>query len=177
MEINSPKKLYGSRYSKGYSLIEMIIYVALMSIISLLIVNTVLSFTKSYRTVSTLRAVESSALDTLERLSRDIRGATVIDDANSTFNVNPGVLTLTQSIGGISTTTRFYVQGGVMKVDVNGTYIGPLTSRGSAVQSLIFTKLNNGVSTGVKIDLTVTATSSTITRTKNYHTTILLKSF
>lgn len=162
---------------KGYTLVEMVIYVALMSIISLLIVNTVLSFTKSYRNVSTLRAVESSALDTLERLSRDVRNATSINDGSSTFGSNPGVLTLIQTSATVSTTTRYYVENGVMKVDVNGVYVGPLTTRGTTVQSIVFRKLDNGVSTGVKIDMTVSATSGTITRTKSYHTTILLKSF
>lgn len=163
--------------SRGYTLVEMIIYVALMSVISLLIVNTVLSFTKSYRNVLTLRTVESSALDTLERMSRDIRGATSIDTANSTLGTSPGVLTLIQTTASVSTTTKYYVQSGVLKVDVNGTYVGPLTSRGSSVQSLTFTKIQNSVSSGVKVDLTITGSAGDTTRTKSYHTTVLLKSF
>src|SRR5438128_2713217 len=120
-------KFWQKTKKAGYTLVEMVIYVALMSVISFLIINTVLSFTKSYREVVALRIVDSGAIDSMERMTRDIRGGAIIDTRNSTLGTNPGILTLTTTTGGVSTTTKFYIQNGSLKIDVNGTYIGPLT--------------------------------------------------
>ncbi|KND48027.1 MAG: hypothetical protein AB201_00295 [Parcubacteria bacterium C7867-006] len=161
----------------GYTLVEMVIYVAVMSIVFLLIVNTVLSFTKSYKGIYVLRIVDGSAVDAMERMTREIRGATSVDTVNSTFGSNPGVLTLVSVSSSNSTTTKFYLDNGVLKVDINGVYSGPLSGVGVSVDSLIFTKLDSGISTAIKIDMIVRGTAGQTTRTKNYHTTILLKIF
>ncbi len=149
----------------------MIIYISLLTIISLVVVNTVVSLSTSYRNLTALRAVEHSGIDAMERMSRDIRSATSIDLTHSTFGSSPSTLTLVQT----STTTKFYVQSGVMKVDVNGTYSGPLTITNSSVTSFILTHLTSSNSDAVKIDLTISGTSGTVTRTKNFHSTIVLR--
>ncbi len=162
----------------GYTLVEMVIYVAIMSIVFLLIVNTVLSFTRSYRDIYALRIVDGSAVDAMERMTREIRGSTSVDTVNSVLGSSPGALTVLASYEGVvSTTTKFYLDNGVLKVDVNGVYSGPLSGVGVTVNSLVFTKLDSGVTDAVKIDMTVSGTSGTATKVKKYHTTVLLKTF
>lgn len=161
--------------NKGYTLVEMVIYIAIMSVVLLLIVNTVISLSRSYRDLYALRIVDSTAVDSMERMTREIRGATSVDTVNSTFNTNPGVLTLISTLGNTSTTTKFYISNGVLKVDVNGAYSGPLSDVDATIDSLTFVKLDSGVSTAVKIDMTVSGRSGFTVKTKNYHTTILLK--
>lgn len=159
----------------GYSLVEMIIYVSILSIITVSITTTLLSFVASYRDIKALRIVDNSAVDSLERMTRDIRGATIVDDANSTLGSSPGVLTVVTGTGGNSTTTKFYLQSNVIKVDVNGVYSGPITLSGATVSNLTFYKIDNGLSKAVKIDMTVTDTIGTATETKSYHSTVILK--
>jgi type II secretory pathway pseudopilin PulG len=154
---------------KGYSLIEMIVYVTLISVIFLLIVNTLLSFSSSYRQLEANRLLEHTAIDTLERLSRDIRNA-------NTITVNgTGDITLTQSTGSISTTTRIYLQSGDVKLDINGTYFGPLCVRNSQVTNLTFTLATSSEANAVKIDMTVQASSGSVIRTKQFHSTVIAK--
>src|SRR5947207_2763724 len=106
----------------GFSLVEMLVYISILSIVSLLVIHTILSFAKSYRELGVLRVVEHSGMDSMERMTREIRAATSITAANSTLGASPGVLILVSTVGGISTTTKFYVQNGTLKVDVNGVY-------------------------------------------------------
>lgn len=164
-------------YSKtrGYSLIEMVIYVSLLTIIFVASINMLLSFSQSYRTLSALRVAEHSGVDSMERMTRDIRSATSVDSGNSTLGISPGVLTLTATSNGVSTTTKFYVQNGVLKVDVNGAYFGPLTLSSASTTSLIFRLISNGNSDAVRIDMTVLGTVGNITKSKNYHSTIVLQ--
>ena len=159
----------------GYTLVEMIVYVAVISLISLVIVNTTLSFSRSYRHLQALRIVDDSGSGAMERMTRDIRAASTIDVANSTLGSSPGVLTVIATANSISTTTKFYLQNNIAKADVNGSYFGPLTLSTATTTSLVFTKLDSPISHAIKIDMTVVATVGGVTKTKNYHSTIILK--
>lgn len=160
---------------KGYSLVEMVIYVSLITVIFIVAINMLLSFSQSYRTLSALRLAENSAVDSMERMSREIRGATSVDSGNSVLGSSPGVLTLTSTSNGVSTTTKFYIENGVLKVDVNGAYLGPLTLAQASTTNLVFRLLNNGVSSAVKVDLTMEGRAGAVVKTKTYHSTIILK--
>lgn len=160
---------------QGFSLIEMVVYVSVLSVISVLLINMLISITSTYRTVVALRIAEHSGIDSMERMTRDIRGAISVDTANSILGTSPGVLTLVSTYSGVSTTTKFYVDSGVLKVDVNGTYLGPLTLADTSVTNLVFNLLDNGVSQAVKIDITISGTVGVINKSKTYHTTVVLK--
>ena len=164
-----------TKFTKGYSLIEMVIYVSLLTALFIMAINMLLSFSQSYKTLSALRIAEHSAIDSMERITREVRSATSVDSANSTLGTSPGVITLVATSAGVSTTTKFYVQNGVLKVDVAGVYLGPLTLSSATTTNLVFRLLNNGTSNAVKIDLTVEATAGNITKAKTYHSTVILQ--
>ena len=172
--MNFQKKFAGK---SGYSLIEMIIYIAVLSVVSFLIANTLLSFVGGYRNILAMRKIDNSAIDVMERITREIHFSTQIDDGNSVFGTNPGVLTLVRTVDGNSTTTKFYLQNGVVKIDVDGIYLGPLTLFDTTVDCMEFNKTSGQISDAVKIDLTVSGTSGTVTKTKSYHSTVVLKKF
>lgn len=162
------KKVFVTLHHKGVSLVEMLIYVALISVIFLLIVQTILSFTSSYRQLAANRALEHTAINVLERVTREVRNA-------SNVNVSGNALTTTQATNGVSTTTRFYLDTGVVKMDVNGSYYGPLSVVSGTVTSLTFTVLSSPGPQAVKIDMTVQGRSGAVTRTKSFHSTIIAK--
>jgi type II secretory pathway pseudopilin PulG len=157
------------KQKKGFTLLEMVLYMTLLAVIFLVVINTTLSFKSSYRELGALRLTEHSGIDSMERMTRDIRAASTADTSVS------GELTLTATANGNSTTTRFYLQSSVLKVDVNGTYSGPLSVASASVTSLTFNKITNTNSTAVKVDLTIQGTDGPATSTKSYHSTIVLK--
>jgi len=161
---------------KGYTLVEAIVYVSILAIFFITIVNSLLAFSKPYRELTMLRIIERSGLESMEKISREIRGATSVDIVNSTLGTSPGVLTLISTAGGVSTTTKFYVDNGILKLDVNGTYYGPLTNATTTVTSLVFYRMTNTNSTAVKYDMTLEMTIGSTTKSKSYHSTVILKS-
>ena len=168
----------GLSTKKGYSLVEIVIYVSILAVFFIIIIDSLLSFTKSYREVISLRIIERSGLDSMERMTRDIRSATTVDLINSTLNSNPGVLSLVATYNGFSTTTSFYLQNGVLKVNVNGIYQGPLSAVDATVTGLIFRRFSNGssnISSGIKIDMTIEASVGSTTKSKKYYSTVILK--
>lgn len=155
----------------GYSLVELLIYIGILILILLTLIGIVFSFTKSYEQLGALRATDHTGLSVLDRMSRDIHSAASVDTGNSTFGSSSGVLTL--NIG--TSTTKFYTTGGQVRVDVNGSYIGPLSVASGRVTSLIFKLITTPESQAIKIDMTVLGSVGTSTKSKNYHTTAILK--
>ena len=160
---------------RGFTLLEMIVYVTILSLITVVLVNTLLSFSGAYREVRMHRAIDNSALTAFERMTRDIRGARNVVVNQSVLGTHPGVLTLNTVGTSVSTTTRFYIEDGVVKVDVNGVYSGPLTLARTAVTQLSFQRLVSTSSEAVKVDMTVEYVYGSTTKTKNYYTTVILK--
>jgi type II secretory pathway pseudopilin PulG len=160
---------------RGYTLIEMVLYVSILALFFVVIVNSLISFTRPYREVLALRLLDRSGLESLERITRDIKTASSVDVINSVLGVSPGTLVLTATYSGVSTTTKFYLDGGVLKVDVNGIYEGPLTSASTTVSSLIFYRMTNTISSAIKVDMTLQTSISSTTKTKIFHTTAVLK--
>jgi prepilin-type N-terminal cleavage/methylation domain-containing protein len=161
--------------NRGFSLIEMLVYLSVLAIILIVIINIVLSYTTSYRTLSVNRIIEHSAMNAMERMTRDIRAANSIDSANSTFGTNPGVLTIISTHSGFSTTTKFYVSSNKLNIDVNSSFLGPLTASNVVVSNLTFTLLTGSTTNAIKIDMTVDASNGTVSKSRTYHSTIVLK--
>lgn len=157
------------------SYIEIIIYASVLGMITLVMINGVLALTGSYRNLSVMRNIEHTAMDVLERLSRDIRGATSVNAAQSVFNSSNGILTLVSTDSGVSTTTKYYLANGVVNLDVNDVFSGPLSSVSSTITDMTFYLISTENSSAVRIDLTVQSTDGNITKVKTYHNTVTLK--
>ena len=160
---------------KGFSLIEMLVYVSVLTIIFLLVINTVLSFTSSYHRLAALRQLDRSGTDSLERLTRDIRNATSIDAANSVFGSASSTLQIIATQNSVSTTTKFYIPAGTLKLNVNSIVIGPLTNSDVTVTNFNLTSLTSSNSSAVRIQMTLQATNGSVTVSKKYYSTVILK--
>ena len=166
--------MFKIKTKSGHSLVEMLIYVGILSIVSILVVSTLLSFTKSYRDLGALRIVEHSGINSMERMIRDITNTTVVDVANSSFDTNPGVLTIIATANSVSTTTKFYVENNILKVNVNGIYSGPLSLSNASISNLVFKQLDSGISKAIKIDMTIQGVVGGIIKTRSFHSTVIL---
>ena len=72
--------------TRGFSLIETLIYVAILAFVTLGIINTLLLMGKSWVAINASRNVTVSAESALEILTREIRGALSVDQASSIFS-------------------------------------------------------------------------------------------
>ena len=174
LRINIIINMQRSLHNAGYTLLEMIIYISILAVITVTLVNMLLTFVTSYRSVGVLRIAEHTGTDAMERIVRDTRSATSIDAPNSTLGTSPGVLTLVSTSNGVSTTTKYYVQSGTLKVDVNGAYFGPLSSTNTSITNLVFTQAASATTTLLKIDMTVQGSLGGTVKTKTYHTSVVL---
>lgn len=80
--------------SKGFSLMELIVYIGIIALVSTSLVLFSVALSNSRQKALAASEVEANAKIVLNYLSRTIRSARAIDDANSLFDANQGRLAL-----------------------------------------------------------------------------------
>ncbi len=162
--------------SRGFTLVEMVVYAAILGIIAVLSINSMLAMTRAFTDLRVSRDLNSSATALFERLTRDIRGAYDIDAAQSTFGVHPGRLMLnTRDSGGANTTIEYYVTGNRVNIREGGVDQGSIMTTDTTVSSFIVRQLTSTNTKAVKVEATISATRANITKTRNFNTTVVLR--
>ncbi len=162
----------------GVSLLEAVLYVALLGLVLVMIVNVLLILSRGRASLVASKNINNSAITTMERLTREIREAAEIKEAvgESVFNTNPGELWLeSPDTTGIATTTRFYLSGGKLFISKNGSTLGALTVNGTTVAGLVFRKIDTSTSTAIKVELQLRSGSGAASHTENFYTTTVLR--
>ena len=109
------------RFRGGFTIIEITVYVGLFSLLSVIIINTMWSTIRISNELRVSRDINDSAVVVMERLTRDIRNATQIDLAYSTFASSPGRLTLqTVTASGTAMTVEYFVASSTLRIKENG---------------------------------------------------------
>jgi hypothetical protein len=146
--------------------------------ISIALVQIIVSVNKAYLSIKTNQALEMSSSDIFNRLSRDIRNSTsIIIGASSTFGISPGKLELSSKDGsGNIRTVEYYVDSGnMLQVKENGVSVGKLTSSSTPISNLVFNMISTGNSSAVKIDITLQALKDKATTSESFHSTYILR--
>jgi Tfp pilus assembly protein PilW len=172
------KVLFEKRIDRqlGFTLVETIVYVAMLALILLVVVNTVISISSSYASTKVYADIDQNAATAMERIVREIRGATSIDSTDSTLGSSPGRLVLnTTDASGNPTTVDFYLNNGILKLNEGGSYTGPLTASTTDITTLEFQQLSSGISTAVRVAMTISATEGHYTAQENFYDTVILR--
>lgn len=160
----------------GYSIVEILIYVALFATLSIAVINSFIVVVSSFSSTRVNRNLLESGSTIMERISREVRQSYAIDVSGSTFGTSPGVLYMnTTSTGGSNTTVKFVVENGLLNMYNGSSLVGSLNSPSISIQSIIFRKISTAESEAVKIELTLEDTTSKTSRSENFYDTIILR--
>jgi len=160
---------------KGFTLIEMLIYIAVLLSVLGVVITTLLSLRTVFERNIIERRVADAGTSILERITRETRNALAVNPT-SVFETPAGILDLDQS----PTTTRFYVTSGDVMVR---TTIGAESSDialdppSIAVDSLWFTRYTTGTSTStaIRTALTLSVSSRFASTTRVFYTTTVVR--
>ena len=156
----------------GFSLVEIIVYIAVLVLVSSAAVVTYLTLDDVLVRQKTERELTTAANVALERIIRDIRDAAIVNTVERTL---PNEIALDSATG---TTTEFYVSSGQVYADVNNVVLGPLTPSTLVIQGLTFTRY---IGTGeietelVRVALTAHAGSKAASTTKTFYSSAVLR--
>lgn len=160
---------------KGFTLVESIIYVAILTVFSVLILNVILLFGKSWSVVKANKNVNVSAVTAFERMTRDIRSATSVA-GSSVLSTTPGSLDINvKDQSGAPVVQSFYVNNGKLFTQIGSGVAEQLTLASVTVQSLTFYKTLLINAEAVKTVMVLTSVEGDKTETRTIETTTTLR--
>ncbi len=161
---------------KGFSVVESIIYLALTALFMVLIIDTLVSISGSYRKLTLARVLSHSASVSMERMTRELRTASDIDPVGSVFDSDFGRVVLhTTDANGVVGTVLFALEDGAVVLYENGVLTGRLTTLSASTTSLFLHFYDNGTSEALSIDMTLEATRGDETRVESFRTMVTLR--
>lgn len=165
-----------SRISRAFTLVEVVVYASLVALLLLVIVEMTMSIASSSKKSGTYLDVNSAAVAAFGRFSRDIRRATAVDDIASTLDASSGRIVLQMKrTDGSNDVTSLYLDGGVVKENLNGSYVGDLTPDGIEVSNLTFRLFRVASTTAVRVEMTVAPEEKSEVPAINFYGTYVLR--
>lgn len=162
---------------KGSSLIEIIIYSAILVVISAFVVNSVVIISKALTRVRLERRLILNADHAAQKLIREIRQASSLN-ASSTLNVNPGDLSLRTYVDATSTILTdadIYLDSGRLVYKKGSGSPIFLTDSGVSVTRLFFSQITASSSRAVKFELGLSASTPRSTASSTFYGTAILR--
>ena len=156
---------------------EMVIYTAIFSIVSVMVINSLFVMTKSLRSIKLSRDINNSTQVALERIAREVRLADSID-GTSVFGTHPGYLKLNtvDRTTGMPTTIEFSLVGDQLMITEGVSAAVALTSPDLQVINIVFSDIPSLVdSEAVKIDFEIMGNLAGKTKTEKFYNTIVLR--
>lgn len=162
--------------SPGFSLIETLVYIFVMTLLLSALSGALLSLTASYRALRSGEAVGEAALVSLERMIREVRGANSVLGEASALGSSPGRLTLNylDDLGNAST-TEFYLNGSTLSMKRDGVSVGPLTSAAVRVSNLTLRLVSGTNSKAVKIEMTAESGAGANYKSRKFYGTAVMR--
>jgi Tfp pilus assembly protein PilE len=168
--INKKLKIIPQSLStRGYALLEFVFYIVFFSILSLLVINTMITMTKSFRETSIHSELMEGGV-IMERISREVRQAIDINTITAT------TLKLdTKDSGGADKIVDFVLSGTDLQYLEDAVLTGNLNTPNIEVTALSFTEVTTATGKGVKVSLTVRSTNDLLNRTSDFYSTTVLR--
>lgn len=141
--------LHNFSKQKGFSLIEFVIYIAIVAFVVVFSMNSLFSMRASSATLRTARYRDSAVVQGFDTIERRVRNASSVVVASSTLGVHPGVLAL-------STGSQIYLSGGALMEREFPSLVGAtVTPSNALISRFVVQRIPTTVSDGVKVEMTV----------------------
>lgn len=164
--------------TSGYSLIEVVIYTAILASLTIFVANTVLLSFSSLKNARINRKINLSAETALERLIRESRLARSVDNTLSVLGSNPSTLVLESVASAVDATPSsksFFISGGRLAFQKNGGEIKFLTAPNIYVSSFLVSKTESLHSEAVKINLILESSESASPVSRSFYISAVLR--
>ena len=163
-------KNINKNFKSGYSIIEIIVYLAIFTAISVLVINSFIVILSSFNTTNMNRKLLEAGSVSMERLSREIRQAQSINaNTTATALILNSPSEVVKFIGDTNTgELNLYKDD---NINPEGNIIGQNIS----LTNLIFRPIVTTESQAVKIEMTLLYSEKNRTKSENFYDTIILR--
>ncbi|MES2315658.1 MAG: prepilin-type N-terminal cleavage/methylation domain-containing protein [Patescibacteria group bacterium] len=158
-------------HSRGYTLIELLFYVALFAVLTLTVINAMYTMTKAFRETSVQRELANSST-IMERITREIRQANAVNSISSTDLK----LDTTDDVG-TAKKVEFLLSGTNLQLKENDVLTGNLNSPTISVTAVSFSQITTTKGVGIKITYTVKSNNDALGRTADFYDSVVLRGY
>ncbi len=155
--------------NNGYTLIELLFYISLFLILSILLINSLFVMARSFKETTIYSQFSQNAV-VIEKMSREIRQAYEINSI-STSDLK---LDTTDSAG-VNKTVEFVLVGGDVQFLENNVLTGNLNTQNTTVTSLSFTEITTTIGKAVKISMSIKSDNDAEGQTQDFYDTVVLR--
>ncbi len=167
--MNKPK------FNQGFSLVELLVYIASMTVVLLALAYVLSSTFGVYAAMASSSRADRAAGTLMQVLATEMRSGATIDQANSVFNSAQGQLTIDAFDGVNETEKVFSLASGrvVFSADGADTFMTPEDIQ---VSKFLFTQLVTPISYAVRYEMDLTFVVDGEAVTKTYPGLVVLRS-
>lgn len=162
-------KLKIKNWNGGYALLETIFYILLFAILSIAVINAMITMTKSFKETA-IQAELMQGGNIMERMSREVRQAYAVN----LISANDLKLNSTDSTG-TNKTVEFSLSGSDIRLLDNDVFTANLNTQNLTVTGLTFTQITTTKGIAVKIFLTIKSNHDSQNRTEDFYDTVVLR--
>ncbi|MDO8555269.1 MAG: type II secretion system protein [bacterium] len=166
--------------NNGFSLVETIVYTAILAVTTIFVVNSLLKTVSAFNSFRVSKQINAAAINSMERMTREIKSSSQIDTNNSVFDINPGKLIINKNDPGTGApiTLEFSVANSRLTIKKDNESPIALTSSGTEVSNLVFRQVATSTdlhSKAIKIELTIKSGYGNYQKTENFYDTVVLR--
>ena len=155
----------------GFSIVEIMVYLAIFTALSILVINSFIFILSSFNMTNINRKLLESGSISMERISREIRQASTID-ASTTSTIL--VLNSHDNMGAVMT-IKFVNESGKLNFYKNNNLEGTLLGSKISVTDLFFNRIPAVKSEAVKIKMILQYSDGRKIKSENFYNTIILR--
>lgn len=131
-------KGYSRNKNKGFTLIELILYIGLTGLVLTSITGYFMNLLKTYTLTRNLISIANDQAIVFEKINTDIRYAENVDDATCIFDDDNGKLVVIKD----GNSYEYYLESGAVVKSVNSGSAVPITSNDVSIVKLRFEKID-----------------------------------
>lgn len=155
--------------TRGYTLIELLFYISLFFILTITIINSLITMTRAFREVAIYTDfIQSSMI--MDRISREIRQSYEISSISATsLKLNA------KDESDAEKTVEFTLFDYNMRLFENDVFVGNLNAINIQVTDLLFTNVTTSIGQAVRVSLSVKNTKDPTGRVEDFYETVVLR--
>lgn len=158
-----------NKTKQGYTILELLFYIAFFSVLSLVVINAMIAMSSSFKETA-IHSRLAQGGNIMERISREIRSSVNINSISATDLVLDS-----KDEAGVSKTVEFLLNGSDIQLLENGVLIGNLNNPNLLVTNLSFTQIDTNKSKAVKISFSIRAVDDLSLRVEDFYDTVVLR--
>jgi type II secretory pathway pseudopilin PulG len=173
MIFSDMKFAYHSQTARGFTLIEVLVYISVFVMVALGAVLALVSYGRIVETVKTQAALSDAGQGTLERITRALRSGDSINVSNSSFATTSGSIAVVTGIDEV----RFYRASGTIFMRTNsGSPVALVDDSLVYVDKLVFFSYQSAEDTElIRIELQLSASSSEAVLTRTFNAATMVR--